>query len=97
MGKIADSFCDQIILTDEDPYDEDPESILRDVQAGIKNKKIIKILNRGEAIQQAVNLAREGDGVVVTGKGSELYIHTKGGRRTSWSDSEALRAALPKK
>ena len=38
MGKIADKYCDQIILTNEDPYDEDPRNIVEDVKKGIKKK-----------------------------------------------------------
>lgn len=57
MGKIADLYCNEIILTNEDPYDEDPMQIIEDVKSGIKNKPVEIILNRREAINKALKLA----------------------------------------
>lgn len=54
MGKIADKYCSEIILTNEDPYDEDPMQIIRDVQKGIKKKPVQIILDRREAIREAL-------------------------------------------
>lgn len=77
MGEIAEKFCSEIVLTNEDPYDESPEQILRDIRVGIKEKRALEILDREEVIREAVGLVRNGDVVVVTGKGSERVIHLK--------------------
>lgn len=89
FGKIADTYCDEIILTDEDPYDEKPEKILEEIEAGIKNKTPHKILDRREAIKYAFSLAKPGDTVIMTGKGSERGIHVAKGEVIPWSDKEA--------
>lgn len=94
MGILAQKFCSDIILTNEDPYDEDPGKILSDVKSGIDGGKISEILDRGEAIRKAVKLAKAGDVVVITGKGSEPFIHTARGGRVAWSDSETAKKAL---
>ena len=94
MGALAQKFCSEIILTNEDPYDEDPRKILLDVKSGIDDGKVSETLDRGEAIKKAINLAKEGDVVVITGKGSEPFIHMAGGERVVWSDGETARSAL---
>ena len=96
MGKMADQYCDQIILTNEDPYDEDPSLILTEIKDGILKKEPITILDRQAAIKKAVDLAKKGDVVVVTGKGSEPYIHVKNGAKIVWSDTRAVLRALKK-
>lgn len=88
FGKIADTYCDKIILTDEDPYDEKPEKILEEIEAGIKNKTPHKILDRREAIKYAFSLAKPGDTVIMTGKGSERGIRVAKGEVIPWSDKE---------
>lgn len=88
MGSVAAKFCDEIILTNEDPYDENPETILSEIESGTGNFRgsILKILDRREALRKAVSLARPGDVVIATGKGSETSIHV--GRRKSipWNE-----------
>ncbi len=105
MGKVADQYCDYIILADEDPYDEDPLSIIEDVQSGIKNKTCEVILNRSLAIDKAVQLGyewrKENDGenqvaVLITGKGTDPYIMGPEGSKISWSDAKVAEAALLK-
>ena len=95
FGRIADQYCDEIILTDEDPYDEDPEKIIEEVRSGIHSKnKVIKVLDRKEAIKTAIGKAKEGDMVVITGKGSEVSVAVAGGRKIPWSDREIVREFL---
>ena len=79
MGAIAEEFCDEIILTDEDPYTEDPEKIVAEVTRGIKEKKYKKIMDRRLAIRQALQSAKPGDAVLITGKGAEKTMMTKFG------------------
>ena len=87
MGKIADKFCKKIILTNEDPYDENPEAILAEVECGIAQKnKLQKILDRSEAIREAIKSAKAGDTVIITGKGTDPYIMGPNGTKQEWSD-----------
>lgn len=79
MGAIAEKFCDEIIITDEDPYAEDPEKIIKEVADGIKNKKFRKVLDRRLAIREALELSKPGDAVLITGKGAEKTMMTKYG------------------
>lgn len=96
MGKIADKHCDHIILTTEDPYDEDPSDIARDVAEGIRNHPHEFILDRREAMRKAFHMAKKGSVVFVTGKGSEPYIMSAKGARIPWSDSGVAREELKK-
>ena len=80
MGALAGKFTDFIFVTNEDPYDEDPMSIIDSVAAGVlKGKKgkwrlntnYWKILDRHEAIAKAIEMASRNDVVIITGKGAE--------------------------
>ena len=95
MGKIASELCDQIILTNEDPYDEPAEQILDEIGSGI-NRKYEKILDRREAIRKAIGLAQPRDTVVITGKGSERFIHIANGEKIPGSDKETVLAIINK-
>ena len=102
MGKIAAHYCDTIILTDEDPYDEDPEGILNEVEAGIREvpyprPEVFRILDRREAVRKAIGLARPGDVVIGTGKGSEDWIHLARGKKIPWNEKRAFEDALIQK
>lgn len=95
MGEIAERYCREIILTDEDPVDEEPAQILEEIEAGIKKReKVRKIIDRRQAIQEALNLAKKGDAVVISGKGSEPYIRVAKGRRIPWSDVGIVKELL---
>ena len=94
MGEIATRYCDEIILTDEDPYDEDPRQIVDAIARGISGKKYTIMMDRREAISTAVHHARAGDVVLITGKGTDPYIMGANGTKTPWSDSDEARAAL---
>ncbi len=102
MGKIAAHYCDTIILTDEDPYDEDPEEILNEVEAGIKEipyprPETFRILDRQQAVQKAAELMRPGDILIGTGKGSEDWIHLAKGKKIPWNEKRAFEDALMRK
>lgn len=79
MGSIAERFCDEIILTDEDPYTEDAVKIIHDIAQGIKEKKYKKILDRRLAVREALESAKPGDAVLITGKGAEKTMMTRFG------------------
>jgi UDP-N-acetylmuramoyl-L-alanyl-D-glutamate--2,6-diaminopimelate ligase len=96
MGGIADTQCKHIILTNEDPYDEDPEKIVREIAAGISRTPYETIMSRREAIARAVSLASTGDVVIITGKGTDPYIMGPVGTKEPWSDAEVTREELAK-
>lgn len=95
MGAIADQMCDEVILTDEDPYDEDPRQILEMMAKGMKRTPRI-ILDRREAIAEALSLARAGDAVLITGKGTDPYIMRSQGTKEPWSDARVVKEELEK-
>jgi UDP-N-acetylmuramoyl-L-alanyl-D-glutamate--2,6-diaminopimelate ligase len=105
MGKIADEYCDQIILTDEDPYDEDPMKIVGDIKKGIKKKPVEIIMDRRRAINKAIQNAlitkqTSGDkykvAVLITGKGTDPYIMGPNGTKQEWDDATVVREELNK-
>lgn len=99
-GALADQFAEIVIVTNEDPYSEDPEEIMDQVLSGIKNKKmgenLFRILDRKEAIKKAVDLAIKDDVILITGKGSEQFM-VCGEKRIPWDDREVARDALNEK
>jgi UDP-N-acetylmuramoyl-L-alanyl-D-glutamate--2,6-diaminopimelate ligase len=96
MGEVAAKCCDEIIVTNEDPYDENPAEIMEAVARGAEEieGKPIRILDRQEAIDKAISLAEPGDTVILTGKGSERYIHFANGKKLAWSEREAVEQAM---
>lgn len=94
LGRIADAHCKQIVLTDEDPYDEDPETIVNEIAGGISRTKYEVIMDRRMAIARAVSLANPGDAVIITGKGTDPYIMGPNGERTPWSDTQVAREEI---
>ena len=96
MGAVADKYADQIILTDDDPYEEDEWGIIEDISKGIKRaegERFWKIPSRAEALELALNMAAEGDTVVIAGKGAE-EIQMIGGRSVPWDDRKVVREML---
>lgn len=96
MGQIADAECAEVILTDEDPYDEDPRQIVEQMAAGMKRTPRI-IMDRREAIRTALTLAKPGDAVLVTGKGTDPYIMQAAGKKLPWSDAKVVAEELEKR
>jgi UDP-N-acetylmuramoyl-L-alanyl-D-glutamate--2,6-diaminopimelate ligase len=95
LGELAANYCDEVIVTNEDPYDEDPWQIIEQVASGTKGKAR-KILDRREAIKAALKLAKEGDIVVITGKGCEPSICVAGGRKIPWDDRKVVKEEFQK-
>ncbi len=96
MGKIAEAYCEEVILTNEDPYDEDPRAIVDAMAAGMERDPAI-IMDRREAIAYALSRAKEGDAVLITGKGTDPYIMEADGVKTPWSDAQVVREELRKR
>lgn len=92
-GRIASESCDRVIFTNEDPYDEDPGKIITEVAAGAKGDYEI-ILDRKEAIEEAINSAKAIDIIIITGKGSEAVMAVKEGNLIPWNDAQVVRGLL---
>jgi UDP-N-acetylmuramoyl-L-alanyl-D-glutamate--2,6-diaminopimelate ligase len=81
MGAAACEYSDKVIFTSDNPRSEDPEQIIRDIEAGLNTaakRKYLKITDRREAIRTALNLAGPEDIVLIAGKGHEKYQDIKG-------------------
>lgn len=104
MGAIADQYCDSVILTNEDPYDEDPRAILKDMEKGFSRLKPRVVLDRRAAIKKALAEARtlrQAQGnqdvvVLITGKGTDPFICGPRGEKTPWSDRLVAEEELDK-
>jgi UDP-N-acetylmuramoyl-L-alanyl-D-glutamate--2,6-diaminopimelate ligase len=96
LGKIAKQYASKIYITNEDPYDEDPMEIINAVAATAGSKAEI-VPDRKEAIQKAIASAGENDAVIITGKGSEVWMVVAGGKKIPWSDKDIALAALSKR
>ena len=100
LGKLAADNADYVIVTNEDPYDDDPQKIIDHVASGaeannkVLNQNLFKILDRREAIQKALSLAQENDLVLITGKGSEQFICVAHGKKIPWDDRKVVRELL---
>lgn len=95
MAQIAEQYCDHIILTNEDPYDEDPEKIINDMAEAITDQtKVTTILDRHKAIQHALTIAPAHAYVLITGKGTDPYIMGPNGTKQPWSDAEVVQELI---
>jgi UDP-N-acetylmuramoyl-L-alanyl-D-glutamate--2,6-diaminopimelate ligase len=96
LGAIADEYCDEIIITNEDPYDEDPMKIINEVASGVTSHTPTLIIDRREAIHHAVSLAQQGDTVLITGKGTDPYVMGANGSKDVWDDATVAKEELKK-
>ncbi|MCD8042439.1 MAG: UDP-N-acetylmuramoyl-L-alanyl-D-glutamate--2,6-diaminopimelate ligase [Tannerellaceae bacterium] len=93
MAKEAAKLSDQVILTSDNPRNEDPEEIIRDMSAGLAPEDMARTLcitDRTQAIRTATMLAKKGDVILVAGKGHEDYQEVKGVKH-HFDDREKLR------
>ena len=96
MGKIGASFSDIAIFTSDNPRSEDPEKIIDNMKDNLtheENKKVITIADRRLAIEEAVELAKNGDIILCAGKGHEEYQEIKG-VRSHFNDMEEFKKVL---
>ena len=102
LGALASEKSDIVIITNEDPYDDDPKLIIDQVAAGAfnagkkENENLFKIEDRREAIRKALSLAGVNDIVLITGKGCEQAICTAGGVKIPWDDRIVVGEELKK-
>ena len=96
MAKIASDLSDRLILTSDNPRTENPETILDDMEAGLSDEErgtVLRITDRRSAIKTAVIMAREGDIILVAGKGHEKYQDVMGVKH-HFDDVEELEKLL---
>ena len=100
MGKIAAKLADEIILTDEESYNENPDKIRRDIYAGIEESKVTnnttEIADRREAIRHALNIAKKDDTILITGMGHEQF-RIINGEKLPWNDTNIVREIISEK
>ncbi len=73
MGEIAERGADCVIVTSDNPRTEDPDAIIDDIEAGMRGSKHDRVTDRLAAIRRAIDIAQEGDIVLLAGKGHETY------------------------
>jgi len=96
MGNIASSLSNQVVFTSDNPRGEDPEEIIKEVEAGVRPenyKKTISIVDRKQAIKTACKLAQQGDIILVAGKGHETY-QIIGDQKSGFDDFEITNQLL---
>jgi len=104
LGALAGKFADVVIVTNEDPYTEDPVKIIEEVAGGVPRganpskqkiygENFFKILDRRKAIEKAINMAYKDDIVLITGKGAEECM-VVGPEKIPWSDRKIAREVL---
>ena len=96
FGEIADRYCDSIILTEDDPRDENPRDIANEIKGGIKDTNNIFIEDRYSAIRQAIESANVNDTVLILGKGDEVFMYREFGREPWIGDHIAARHVIRK-
>ncbi|MGW8184486.1 MAG: UDP-N-acetylmuramoyl-L-alanyl-D-glutamate--2,6-diaminopimelate ligase [Candidatus Moraniibacteriota bacterium] len=93
IGEIVSAYADFVIVTNDEPYHEDPMQIIGEIVNGIKNKQEGKdfwvIPDRREAIQKALQLATSGDVIAVTGMGAEESMIV-GDEKIPWNDKKVI-------
>ena len=96
MAAVAVKLSDRVILTSDNPRNEDPDEIIRQMKAGVADAdrgKVLSITNRREAIRTAVALAQKGDIILLAGKGHETYQEING-VKNHFDDKEVLSEAF---
>lgn len=97
MAAIAERYCDHVILTNEDPYDENPRTIVEQMAKGVENKEKLEIImDRRTAIRTALEKAPAGGYILISGKGTDPYIMGPNNTRQSWSDAKVVQEELVK-
>ncbi|HLY49281.1 MAG TPA: UDP-N-acetylmuramoyl-L-alanyl-D-glutamate--2,6-diaminopimelate ligase [Solirubrobacteraceae bacterium] len=93
MGQIARALADRVIVTSDNPRSEDPEAIIDEILTG-SGSDVEHLVDRREAIEQAIAAARPGDVVVIAGKGHEQGQEFEAGRRIPFDDATVAREVL---
>ena len=95
MGRIAGAYCTRVILTNEDPYDDDPQKIVEEMARGVEDESKVRIImDRRTAIRTAIEEAPNGSVVLISGKGTDPYIMGPHNTKTPWSDAKVVEQEL---
>jgi UDP-N-acetylmuramoyl-L-alanyl-D-glutamate--2,6-diaminopimelate ligase len=94
MGKIACEMADEVFVTDDNPRNESPEQIRREIISGGDKSKIIEVSDRKEAIAKALKTLQPGDLLVVAGKGHE-HVQILADRNIPFNDGDIIRSLTP--
>jgi len=101
MGEISAKLADYVVVSNVDPYDDDPKEILEDIATTSekfgkkRNENLFVIEDRREGIRKAISLAKENDVVIITGKGAEQSMIIKG-KKIPWDDRNVVIEELKK-
>ncbi len=101
MGKLAGEKADYVVVSNVDPYEDEPGPIIEDIAKAaeetgkVRDQNLFSIEDRRTGIRKALSLARKGDVVLITGKGAEQSIII-GGKKYSWDDRKVVREELEK-
>lgn len=96
MGRIASQLSTQVLITSDNPRNEDPQTIINEIEEGIEPqnmRKSLSILDRAQAIKAASKLAKKGDIILIAGKGHETYQEING-KRSHFDDYEQITQQL---
>lgn len=96
MGKIAGNLSTKVIFTSDNPRTEDPDEIIEDIEKGVEPQDVFKTLSitsRKQAIKTACSLAKQGDIILIAGKGHETYQEVHG-ERTDFDDLKIVKELL---
>lgn len=95
MGEVSGEIANFTIITSDNPRTEEPETILREIEEGMKRTKgeYITILDRTEAIKHAINMANKHDIIVLAGKGHETY-HIIGEEKFPYDEREVIKELM---
>lgn len=102
MGELAAKMADFVVVSNVDPYEDDPRQIIEDIAVAsekfgkIKEKNLFLIEDRRIGIRKALSLAKKGDIVIITGKGAEQSIIING-KKAPWDDRKVVREELRNK
>ena len=102
MGEVAGKMADYIVVSNVDPYDDNPADIADDITRSVLefgigkflDKDVFVVLDRQEGIRKALSLAKPGDIVLITGKGAEQSMILAGGKTIPWDDRDVVRDEL---
>ena len=94
MGKVAEKYCDDVCLTDDNPRQEDEMKIIKDIEKGMTKPHFVET-DRAKAIKKVFNIMQSGDVMVVAGKGAEKY-QIFGTQKVDYSDFDVVKRLLKK-
>jgi UDP-N-acetylmuramoyl-L-alanyl-D-glutamate--2,6-diaminopimelate ligase len=100
MGEVVGKYCDYVVVTSDDSYDDNPKEIIEDIarsaekEGKVRDKNLFTILDRREGIRKALSLAKKGDAVLITGKGAEQKMMVAQGKSIPWDDRDVVREVL---